>query len=134
MSNKTATPTETLADVTPTEEWEDIQVGLGEEWDVESDGPITGLFMGMETLDVPDANNPGEIRATNAYRIEVQGSDETPNRFVWGSYNLDLAMQEIQVGDKVRISFVGRNSFKGKDGRPQTVKTYRVQRAKIAAQ
>ena len=107
-------------------EWEDIKVGLGEEWDVEVDGPITGTFMGMETIDVPDSNNPGAMRATNAYRIEV-AEDEQPNRFVWGSYNLDLAMQAIEVGDQVRITFVGRNTFKGDKG-PQTVKTFRVQR------
>lgn len=130
MANNTAT-TEPTEDVVPTEEWEDIKVGLGEEWDTEENGPIVGIFMGMETLEVPDANNPGQKRATNAYRIEV-ATDENPNRFVWGSYNLDLAMAEIEVGNKVRISFVGRNSFKGSDGRPQTVKTYRVQRAKVS--
>lgn len=110
------------------EGWEDIKVGLGEEWDTEYLGPITGVFMGMETIDVPDSNSPDPdaVRSTNAYRIEVAG-DEQPNRFVWGSYNLDLAMKEIEVGDQVRISFVGRNTFKGDKG-PQTVKTYRVQK------
>lgn len=120
--------TEPMDDVVPTEEWEDIQVGLGNEWDLETDGPIVGIFMGMEVKTVPDANHPGEERDTNAYRIETD-DEADPNRFVWGSYNLDLAMAEIQVGDKVRISFVGRNQFKGKTGAPQTVKTYRVQRA-----
>lgn len=109
-------------------EWEDIKVGLGEEWDTEIDGPITGTFMGMETLDVPDDNNPGSTRETNAYRIDVADSD-LPNRFVWGSYNLDQAMKEIEVGDTVRIAFIGRNTFKGDRG-PQTVKTFRVQRKK----
>lgn len=108
-------------------EWEDIKVGLGEEWDTQTDGPITGVFMGMETLEVPDTNHPGSMRETAAYRIEI-ATDPMPNRFVWGSYNLDLAMKEIQVGDLVRITYIGENKFKGKDGQPQTVKTYRVQR------
>lgn len=110
------------------DEWEDIKVGLGEEWDLE-DAPITGVFMGMETLEVPDTNNPGSTRETNAYRIEVAG-DQFPNRFIWGSYNLDLAMKEVQVGDMVRVTYIGTNSFKDDNGRPKSVKAYRVQKKK----
>lgn len=109
------------------EQWEDIKVGLGKEWDLETDGALIGTFVAMQTLQVEDRQNGG-MRDTNAYTFtDVAGSDD-PNRFIWGSYNIDLAMAEINAGDKVRISFTGRDTFTGDRG-PQTVKTYRVQRA-----
>lgn len=125
MARDTATADTPTTD-SAEEQWEDIKVGLGEEWDLEHEGTITGVFQGMETLDVEDRQNGG-MRETNAYRIETEEGTKGPNRFIWGSYNLDLAMKEIQVGDTVRVSFVGRNTFTGDKG-PQTVKTYRVQR------
>lgn len=120
--------TESMSAPIDNDGWEDVAVGLGEEWDLEQDGPIQGIFAAMQTLDVPDTNRPGETRATNAYQIEVENSDN-PNRFIWGSYNIDQAMKEIQIGDEIRITFLGVNSFKdAKTNVPKQVKTYRVQK------
>lgn len=120
-----ATKVEPTAD--EIEQWEDIKVGLGREWDLEHEGPIVGTFVGMETLDVEDRQNGG-TRKTNAYRIEVSDGGD-PNRFIWGSYNIDLAMAEINHGDTVRIEYLGIDNFQGDKG-PQQVKTYRIQRRK----
>lgn len=120
-----ATKVEPTAD--EIEQWEDIKVGLGREWDLEHDGILTGTFVGMETLEVDDKQNGG-TRPTNAYRFEVlDGGD--PNRFVWGSYNIDQAMKEINIADVVRIEYLGTDTFNGDRG-PQQVKTYRIQRRK----
>lgn len=125
MATKTADP---VSPEVESDEWEDIKVGLGKEWDMEHEGPIVGTFMGMQTIDVPDkqSNEPDAVRATNAYAIEVNNGGD-PNRFIWGSYNLDQAFQSINIGDTVRVEFLGVDRFEGDRG-PQTVKTYRVQR------
>jgi hypothetical protein len=121
MATKTDEPV-----IPATEEWEDIKIGLGDEWDLEIDGALTGVLIGMDTIEVEDKQNGG-TRDTNAYQFETDNADN-PLRFIWGSYNIDLAMKEVNAGDKIRISFTGRRTFTGDRG-PQTVKSYRVQRA-----
>jgi len=51
--------------------------------------------------------------------------------FVWDSYELREALAQVRTGQKVRISFLGREQFTGSKG-PQQVKRYKVQRAKSA--
>jgi len=110
------------------EEWEDIRLGLGDEWDFEALGPLTGNFLGSTTQMVDD-------REQTVYQFAPM---DEPERvvFVWGSNQLDLAFAAdpngnplIHVGDKVRIIFLGRQQFTSDEG-PRQVKRYRVQVAK----
>lgn len=110
---------------TPDDSWEDIKVGLGREWDLEHDGALVGIFRGSEGIEVEDKQNGG-TRITMAYSIETEQGDD-PNRFIWGSYNIDKAFEQVNVGDTVRVQYLGVDTFTGDKG-PQSIKTYRVQR------
>lgn len=128
----TDTATKNGAQTPPVEEeWEDIKIGLGREWDLEHDGPMTGTLIGMEVIPVEDKQNGG-MRDATAYAFQVENpTDGNPNRFIWGSHNIDLALREIPAGARLRITFTGIDSFTGEKG-PQQIKTYRIQRAKTA--
>lgn len=118
-------PADNQTDIT--EEWEEVKVGMGREWDLEHDGTLEGIFVGSGTKMVEDKQNGGE-RETAYYQFEV------PNdviRFIWGSYQIDLGMQEYQLGDKARITYLGMDSFNGDKG-PQNVKNYKFQRKAAA--
>lgn len=104
------------------DEWENIQVGLGREWILEDDGVITGIFMGSGSMEVEDKQNGG-TRETMYYQFEVDGEI----RFIWGSYNIDLGMHEIDPGTLMRITYLGTDTFSGDRG-PQQVKSYKFQR------
>lgn len=105
-------------------EWEDINVGLGTEHDVEEKGPLVGIYVETQNVTIQDKQTQ-EARPTNAHIFDVNGQ----RMFIWGSYNLDLAMNEISQLDRVRVEFIGRNNFTGDKG-PQQIKQYRVQRAR----
>lgn len=110
---------------TDEEVWEDVSVGLGTEHNPEEKGPLVGIYQRTDQVDVTDKQT-NEVRPTNAHIFDINGEQ----MFVWGSYNLDLAIQEISTGQKVRIEFKGRNNFTGDNG-PQQVKNYRVQVASL---
>ena len=103
--------------------WENITVGLGHEHNPEETGtPLQGTYLGYVTKEVEDKQNGG-MRPTNAYRFTNSDGEII---FMWGSYEIDEAMNTISEGDTVRISFLGRDTFTGDKG-PQTVKNYKVQ-------
>lgn len=107
-----------------TDEWEEIKVGMGREWDLEHDGTLEGIFVGSGEKEVEDKQNGG-TRMTAFYQFETDGEDK--NRFIWGSYQIDLGMAEFKLGDRARITYLGMDSFTGDRG-PQQVKNYRFQR------
>lgn len=133
QAEKDAIPTdmasEALASSTQDEEWEDVKVGLGRGWDFEKDGDLVGLYLGLSEVPIKEENRKGdddrESATAHSFGL-LDGSGEIV--FVWGSYELDLAMTEIGVDDKVKIHSLGVEQFKSDDG-PRQVKRYRVQRA-----
>lgn len=118
------------------EEWEEVRVGLGRGWDLEKDGPLEGIYINIQDVDIPKEKQQtgpdGKLREqAKAFQFALtDGSSETV--FVWESHELTAALDEIGIGEKVRITFLGRENFSS-DGEPRQVKRYRVQRAKTSA-
>lgn len=110
-------------------EWEDVRIGIGEEWDFESNGgePLVGNFLGSSVQQLTDKRT-GEERATLVHQFAPDAEQDSVV-FLWGSANLDKAMEQIEQGSRVRVSFLGRDQFV-KDGEPRQVKRYRVQVAR----
>lgn len=135
QANEDAIPEDVAAEATAgtDEEWEDIKTGLGRSWDLEGkDGPLQGLYLGINEVELTEdkwqKNDDGTIRKTaKAHSFGLQdGSGEIV--FVWGSYQLDEALTEVGINDKVKLSFLGRESFSSDSG-PRQIKRYRVQKA-----
>lgn len=110
------------------EEWEDVRVGLGRGWDFDRDGDLIGLYLGVNEVEIDESKRQGDDDRTHAKAHSFGLPESGEIVFVWGSYELDEAMTEIGVDDKVKISFIGRENFNSDDG-PRQVKRYRVQRA-----
>jgi len=106
------------------EEWEEVRVGLGKEWEFTNDKPLVGIYLALERVELP--NDPERDDATVHQFLLTDESGEIV--FLWGSHNLDAALTEIGAGDKVRITYLGRESFTSEDG-PRQIKRYRVQKA-----
>jgi len=106
------------------EEWEDVSVGLGTEWDFEKRGILTGYYMGPKEIPLPEKAREKTGRET-AMVHEFAEKETGEAVFIWDSYQLALAMTEPGVGDLVRVEFQGRDSFTGDDG-PRQVKRYKV--------
>lgn len=81
---------------------------------------LTGTFVGKRVVDLEDKST-GETREVNAYEI-VADSDGTKYT-VWGSHNIDAAMESVTEGQTVRITWHGKDSLDG--GR--TVNKFTVQ-------
>lgn len=100
----------------------DIRIGLGEEWNFEHEGPLTGHYLGQAAQDIDGRNQ-------NVYQFApLDNPDEVV--FVWGSDQLDRAFAsgDIRMGSLMRITFLGRDQFTDRDsGQPRQVKRYRVQ-------
>lgn len=111
------------------DEWDEIRIGLGEEWDFDQDGPLTGHFLGSTTQEIEDKRT-GEMRVVNVHQFAPVG-DPDAVVFLWGSSQLDAAMASdlVRQGDKMRITFLGIDQFTSDDG-PRQIKRYRVQAAK----
>ncbi len=108
------------------EEWEDVRVGLGREWEFDKLGPLVGYFAGLERVALEGAERE------SAEALIFATVDAGEQVFLWNSHELSVAMKSVATGDKVRISFVGRDSFTGPDG-PRQIKRYTVQKAVRAA-
>jgi hypothetical protein len=132
-SNADAIPTdmadEALASTTENEEWEDVQVGLGRGWDFDKDGDLVGLYLGVNEVPIKEENRRGDDDRETAKAHSFGLLDNSGEIvFVWGSYEMDLAMSEIGVDDKVKIHLLGVEQFSSDSG-PRQVKRYRVQKA-----
>lgn len=133
MTPKTeeAPPADDVTDSPGGEEWEDVKVGLGKEWDFgsgvgEDSRPLVAFY--IDTADVTLENDPDRDTA----RAQLFALADTGEQvFLWDSYELSTALEQVNTGDKVRITFLGRDSFTGQDG-PRQVKRYKVQRARAA--
>lgn len=110
------------------EEWEDVKTGLGREHDFEKAATFTGFYVGIETVDLKEAREDGSKTATAFIFADVDTGEQV---FAWGSHELREALGQCGAGDKVRITYLGRESFSGTKG-PQQVKRFKVQRARRA--
>lgn len=108
-----------------TDEWETVNTGsIGEEWDFDRDGPLTGAFLGLRTVPTQKVES-GEA---TAIQFAPAGAEDTIV-FVWMSEDLKAFGDSnmFAVGDRVKVSYLGRKSFNGADGKPRQLKQYRVQ-------
>jgi hypothetical protein len=110
---------------TETIQWQQLRPGLGREWNFDADGPLVGHWVGEETVPLDPTPQDPRTEAI-ALTFAVQGTGE--DVFVWQSYELSKALEQAGVGDLLRITMLGRDSFTTSDG-PRTVKRYRVERA-----
>ncbi len=111
-------------DVPVDDEWDEVSVGIGTEWDFDKRGVLIGYYMGPKEIPLP----PKSVEKTGntvATVHEFATKDEGEAVFLWDSYQLALAMTEPGMGDLVRIEFMGREAFTGDDG-PRQVKRYKV--------
>lgn len=128
-SSKTTetTPTADVSDI----EWETLELGLGEQWDFDHDGPLTGHFLGTTQRNIEDKETH-EIRETNVHQFApLDAPDDIV--FVWGSAQLDAAFASdfVRQGDIVRVHFLGVDQYTDKEtGKPRVVKRFRIQLAK----
>lgn len=109
-------------------EWEDIKVGLGDEWNFDS-GPLVGSYLGTEEMELKAPDTESGIRVNQVHSFNPEGEDADRIVFVWGSAILDKAFEQIEVGARVRVTFLGIDSFKSDEG-PRQIKRYRVQVAR----
>ena len=109
------------------DEWEDVKVGLGKEHDFER-GPLVAFFVGRESVDLREPREDGATTADAFIFAVVETGEQC---FAWGSYELREALAQVGPGDKVRIEYLGTESFSGSKG-PQNVKRFKVQRARRA--
>lgn len=107
-------------------EWEEVRIGLGDEWDFDN-GPLVGDFIGSVERPVEDKRT-GEMRDQLVHQFAPEGNPEEIV-FLWGSYQLDTAFAKIDAGTRCRVQFAGTRQFSASDG-PRVVKQYRVQVAR----
>lgn len=124
FSLQSSTPTQE-----PEEQWEDVKTGLGREHDFERSDVLTGFYIGPERVELSIPREDGTNEATAFIFADVETGEQV---FVWQSHELSVALEQVSFGDKVRITYLGRENFTGQNG-PQQVKRYKVQRAKTAA-
>lgn len=131
MAEKPEAATDAPAEAPQTtdDEWEQISTGIGREWDFDKDGPLVANWVSVETVDLkpPFQKDPDGNDRTKALAY-VFADTNGEQVFLWESHELSQALTQAGVGDKLRISFLGRESFTGDDG-PRQVKRYKVERA-----
>lgn len=121
-------PVEPIEEPSAEEEWEDVRTGLGREHDFDREDTLTAIFVGAETVELKEEREDGSKEA----RAFIFADPETGEQlFIWSSHELGEALAQVAAGDKVRIRYLGRESFTGGKG-PQQVKRYKVQRARRA--
>lgn len=110
------------------DDWETVATGLGREWDFDRDGALIGNFLGVQVVETTKVDS-GEA---SAYLFRSNAGEDV---FVWGSSEIEKAFARtipdtdtpiIAIGDRVRVEFLGRESFTGAKG-PQQIKRFRVQ-------
>jgi len=95
-------------------QWENISPGI---WKPEKDGDsIEGVLKAKRT-------NVG-VNNSNAYDLETKDG----GFMIWGSKVLDDRMNFVDIGDKVRITYKGKE----KNKKEQDVNIYTVEREKKA--
>lgn len=105
-------------------EWETLKTGLGKEWTFPNNEPLIGHWVGVETVPLSEPREDGATEATAYIFADMNGEQV----FLWTSSELETAMTQAGIGDKLRISSLGIESFTGKDG-PRQIKRFKVERS-----
>lgn len=101
--------------------WETVADEEGEPWKPEKEGEfVQGRFEGFTTALDPNGLD-GQPRNFNIYKLRDSGGKL---RAVYSTYKLDLAFKTIEVGDEVKISYVGKINIGG----GQTMNDFQVLR------
>jgi len=85
----------------------------GDSWKPENKGDVIQGIYKVKKEDVG-------INKSNVYQLKVSGRDELVS--VWGSTVLDTKFEEIELGNEVRIEFLGEVKGKG----PKPYKDFKV--------
>jgi hypothetical protein len=109
--------------------WDTLNSGsIGTEWDFERETVLTGHFLGLRTVETT------KIESGTATAIQIAPLDSPDDIFfVWLSADLKAFEMDndgtalVRQGDLVRITYLGRKSFVGADGKPRQIKQYKVQ-------
>lgn len=112
------------ADAAAADEWEDVQIGLGREWDFDKNGALIAYYVDKTSVPLEDDADRTEA-AARIFALEDTGEQV----FLWDSYELATALDQVSQGRKVRIEFLGIDPISGKAG-PRQVKRYKVQAAR----
>lgn len=107
------------------DEWEEVQVGMGEEWDFEKNGDLVGTFLQARIIELPEKSwtkqEDGEIRKTSTiFEFALDGTGEQV--FIWESYQVVEGMKDATTGTRVKVQFTGVKDF---DGGKRRVKQYK---------
>jgi len=108
---------------TDSDDWEEQQIGFGEEWDFEKNGDLIGTFIGNKEIDLPERSQRDGRTTAKIWEYMLDDTGEIV--FLWDSHQLAEAMTKPGTGDKVKIKFEGYRKFDGSDG-PRQVKQYRL--------
>jgi len=107
------------------EEWDSAPIvegdSFGEVWDFYEDGPVfVGRYIGTDADIVIGVDDQGVEKTANAHRFLDQNGEK---RTVWGSFDMDSKIRDIEPEQLVRIEFLKKLDLKG--GR--TMRLYKVQ-------
>jgi hypothetical protein len=101
--------------------WETVVEPFGETYSFETPGDVLiGKFLGSKIVQTEDLNKPGEMRDQTVYDVE----DDSGKRWsVWSSYNIDVGLGSVAVGNLVRIEYVGKVDI---DNGRRSVKQFKI--------
>ena len=99
--------------------WTTIQAGNGEKVELAEGVPWIGSFLGFSSIEITDKKT-GVVEEAQAIRFEDEAGDPC---FLWGTYQLVEALEQVETGATVRITWLGKTDLDG--GR--TVNRYRVE-------
>lgn len=103
------------------EEWETIQEPFPDTWDFEENAIMVGKLLAVRTQEMDGFD--GEKRDAKLYDFETEAGKFS----VWGSYQIDVSIDDSMIGNTFRIDYLGTRAFTGDTG-PQNVKDFRVAR------
>ncbi len=98
--------------VAPTtdDEWEEVQVGIGDEWDFQK-GDLVGTFLQARIIDLPEQSqtrqDDGTIR-DKATIFEFALDDPAGEVvFLWESYQISEGLKDATSGSRIKIHYEG---------------------------
>lgn len=93
---------------TTEEEWEEVQVGIGDEWDFKN-GDLIGNFLQARIIELPEQSQTkqedGSIRDKATIFEFALDSGEVV--FLWESYQISEGMKDATSGSRVKIVYEG---------------------------
>lgn len=118
-------------------DWEDIEFKgkLFPFWQWDENGVLEGTFLGTRTIRTQDKFKPGEMRESIIHDVKMAsgtiGANNSDTVSVWGSADLDGKLNQVSVGDMVRIEYVDKEDLLDSQGKKtgKSMKVFDVKRA-----